>query len=92
MPNENKPDMKAMQILQTIMLAMLLGAGGWNLKTTLDNTQALTSMQAILNLRSEEMNRIATVQNEMLKELNILRRADADLDKRLAVIETKTKP
>lgn len=83
-PKPAEGDMKAMQVLQTIMLAILLATGGWGLKTLLEN-------QITLGRIEPQLNDVAAKQRYVLDELQKLHDADMLMDKRVSVIETKIK-
>jgi len=96
MSNNNNPFIvkgdKALQLIQTIMLAALLGGGAWTWKTTQENQNTLSRLQEQSLNRGEEMTRFIKTQDVILQQLDVMKNADATLDRRVSIIETRIKP
>lgn len=86
---DSSPGMRAMQILQTVMLTGMLGTGAWSLGALVRNGNALARMEP-------ELERVAEKQEYVLKQIDNLKESDQELriailalDKRITIIENK---
>lgn len=76
--------MKALQILQTIMLAAMLAVGAWIGTTTVESARAIARME-------EQVKGISTEQSRVNSELIRLWQVESDLEHRTTVIEGRLK-
>lgn len=81
MSNENRAD-KGLQILQTIILAALLGVGSWNLKTTVELKEGLATQTESGRQQSKAIERCQ-------EDIVNLRVFDNALSSRITVLETR---
>lgn len=76
--------MKALQIIQTIMLIVVVGIGGWIGNTTVESKSAIIRME-------EQVKSMANEQSRIDAEMTRLWDAQTQIDHRVTIIESKIK-
>lgn len=79
----------SLQVLQTIMLAALLGVTGWAVKTTMQNHDDVMKLQVQFEERSVLIRDIQDTARRGVTMLENLRDADKELDNRIKALEAR---
>lgn len=83
---------RALQILQLIGITLAIGAGGWTLKSTVDIGNKITRLEEHSISRDTELLRQSALQVKLLDKMDMLQGEIQSIDRRVTIIETRTKP
>lgn len=79
----------AFKLLIGLMVAGMCGTASWTAINTWENGKLLGVIAQRIDDRDKELTRIGNSQSAVFQELKLLRDADARMDTRVSIIETR---
>ena len=90
--NEHSKNGAVLQILQTILVAVLLGVTGWLANATIQNREVNVRVQTQLEERTTAMDRESKAQDAMQSALQDIQREQTKTEYRLRTLEKGKNP